>query len=505
MRRLFLEVHEGSGNTLGFDCATTQETSTKARVDSKIFAGSVLADIYSKSGVRKDLKCLSFGKWVSWNAMFSRLGNGSFAVELFEKMQQEGVQTSKVGVQSMLRACVNAQCLDRSASLYTQNNSAIAASILEIAFIEICAKYGGLEEANFVLDNIHRQLSCIMDATRIPRKRSSNLDDLVDKVSSFAPFSWMEQVGSKSKDSIYLSIFKPYGGIGLVRLGMLLHNHVISNNLKASVCFWSALADLYAEGGMLVDAHDVLKSMESSSAVRFRTLITGYALPGQCSKYMQQEGERSNDMMISGFLPWSHEGHVKEGFKVVTHEGFKDFMARTNLSRASGCLKVKNGFGRSLSSTTFKREMSTSTEKQCDEDAGEQQSPSQHQSSSQQQSSLEVPESKPLGGSSWPNPDNAASYVLMSNIYADGDRWDEVKRINEMRLKARAWKKPGKAYVEIKAKVHEFIVGDRTHQDSVNIYEKLRKIKRHMGHIGYVPNVDLIVENRSYYDPYKPR
>eukprot|EP00250_Pteridium_aquilinum_P012913 c21025_g1_i1 orf=611-1567(-) len=205
------------------------------------------------------------------------------------------------------------------------------------------------------------------------------------------------------------------------------------------------------------------------------------------------------------------EGSIKAAAKSNVFAGsiasdlYSRSSAREGLSLvSSGCLKETRGIGLSAPSIMFGRAMSTSTEKQCDEDAGEQQSSIQ-QSSSQQQSSLEIPQSKPEGGPSWPNPDNAASYVLMSNIYADGDRWDEVKRINEMRLKARAWKKPGKAYVEIKAKVHEFIVGDRTHQDSTNIYEKLRKIKRHMGHIGYVPNVDLILENRSHYDPYKPR
>ncbi|KAH7366514.1 hypothetical protein KP509_18G082100 [Ceratopteris richardii] len=168
--------------------------------------------------------------------------------------------------------------------------------------------------------------------------------------------------------------------------------------------------------------------------------------------------------------------------------------------------------GRQLLCTASRgRTYSTFAEKEFEEDdtGGQQASlPIQEErSGGGQQSSLENPDSKPSSTmSSWPNPDNAASYVLMSNIYADGDRWDEAKRINEMRLKARAWKKPGKAYVEIKVKVHEFIVGDRTHQDSVNIYEKLRKIKRHMGHIGYVPYVDLVLENRSYYDPYaKPR
>ncbi|MCO5607192.1 hypothetical protein L7F22_061385 [Adiantum nelumboides] len=230
----------------------------------------------------------------------------------------------------------------------------------------------------------------------------------------------------------------------------------------------------------------------------------------------------------------AYEGRRNDASKAQADQGFKSnskcFASGACISGRLSFVKGMHGNNHGQSISSFGRAFSTSTEKQFDEDVGDLQNPvpGQQQSSdvSQQsslggqqsssagqqsslggqQSSLEVPESKPVGGPSWPNPDNAASYVLMSNIYADGDRWDEVKRINEMRLKARAWKKPGKAYVEIQAKVHEFIVGDRTHQDSTNIYEKLRKIKRHMGHIGYVPYVDIVLENRSYYDPYsKPR
>ena len=93
----------------------------------------------------------------------------------------------------------------------------------------------------------------------------------------------------------------------------------------------------------------------------------------------------------------------------------------------------------------------------------------------------------------------------MSNIYADGGKWDEVKRINEMRIQARAWKKPGKAWIECKSKVHEFIVGDETHQESTYIYDKIKKMRRHMNHTGYVPNVELVLQNRSNYDPFKPK
>lgn len=279
----------------------------------------------------------------------------------------------------------------------------------------------------------------------------------------------------------------------------------VTGNQQMSSCFakWVSLDAMPADHGWLNNgflAEQLSKKMQQGCAV---------TLSSSCPDGVPQEGMNSKDEACRVFNAQSLQ---KDAFQVLTNQAFtsisKHFASRAHVSGSFGCLHMihRNSPGQSV--TSFGRSLSTSTEKQFEDDAGEQHNSvsTQQQSSLEgQQSSLEVPESKPVGGPSWPNPDNAASYVLMSNIYADGDRWDEVKRINEMRLKARAWKKPGKAYVEIQAKVHEFIVGDRTHQDSTNIYEKLRKIKRHMGHIGYVPYVDLVLENRSYYDPYKPR
>ncbi|KAI5064732.1 hypothetical protein GOP47_0019427 [Adiantum capillus-veneris] len=261
-------------------------------------------------------------------------------------------------------------------------------------------------------------------------------------------------------------------------------------------------------------AMKLLKKMQQSCGTTFCS-VSSHGLP--------EKNRNVYDKVYTDI----YQGPGTDAYQAQADQGSKSngkhFVNRACLSGSRSCLKEIHRNRHALPVSLSGRAFSTSTEKQFDDEigdsqssgsgqqhtlfGGQQSSPGDQQSSlGGQQSSLEVPESKPAGGPSWPNPDNAASYVLMSNIYADGDRWDEVKRINEMRLKARAWKKPGKAYIEIQAKVHEFIVGDRTHQDSINIYEKLRKIKRHMGHIGYVPYVDLVLENRSYHDPYsKPR
>lgn len=88
--------------------------------------------------------------------------------------------------------------------------------------------------------------------------------------------------------------------------------------------------------------------------------------------------------------------------------------------------------------------------------------------------------------------DCAAGYMLMSNLYANAQRWDEVDKIQELKQGSSAWKKPGKASLEVMNKIHEFIVGD---EQSVEIASKLVRLKKQVEIDGYVPIVDLILES----------
>ncbi|XP_068666979.1 pentatricopeptide repeat-containing protein At4g38010 [Aristolochia californica] len=63
-------------------------------------------------------------------------------------------------------------------------------------------------------------------------------------------------------------------------------------------------------------------------------------------------------------------------------------------------------------------------------------------------------------------------YVLLSNIYAANDRWEDVTRLRRLMKKSGIRKAPGSSAIEINGKTHEFIVGDRykhPEQEKVNL------------------------------------
>lgn len=69
--------------------------------------------------------------------------------------------------------------------------------------------------------------------------------------------------------------------------------------------------------------------------------------------------------------------------------------------------------------------------------------------------------------------------------------------MQDIRNDIHAWKKPGKAYIEVDLKMHDFTVGDKSHPESESINLKLRNLYLQAKHQGYVPHADVVADSGS--------
>lgn len=92
---------------------------TKKRLDQNVFVCNGLINMYSKCGELRDSNEI-FGAMVqrnavSWNSMiaaFARHGHGSEALQLYEKMESEGIKPTDVTYVSLLHACSHVGLID---------------------------------------------------------------------------------------------------------------------------------------------------------------------------------------------------------------------------------------------------------------------------------------------------------------------------------------------------------------------------------------------------------
>lgn len=90
-------------------------------------------------------------------------------------------------------------------------------------------------------------------------------------------------------------------------------------------------------------------------------------------------------------------------------------------------------------------------------------------------------------------PDDHAGYILLSNIYAMANKWDEVNKLRKSMLEKGIKKPPGCSSIEVDGLVHEFIVGDTKHWGSKEIYDILEEMEAKLEVVGYEPDTTQVL------------
>jgi pentatricopeptide repeat protein len=92
-------------------------------------------------------------------------------------------------------------------------------------------------------------------------------------------------------------------------------------------------------------------------------------------------------------------------------------------------------------------------------------------------------------------PENASTYVLLSNIYAAAAKWEEVSLVRSMMQERGVRKEPGRSWIEVDNKVHAFVVGDTSHPETKEIYAELSRLTEKIKAEGYLPDTRLVLRD----------
>ncbi|XXG62620.1 hypothetical protein AAC387_Pa05g0944 [Persea americana] len=87
-------------------------------------------------------------------------------------------------------------------------------------------------------------------------------------------------------------------------------------------------------------------------------------------------------------------------------------------------------------------------------------------------------------------PNNAGNHVLLSNVYAADKRWDEVMKARKLLKDSGAKKEMGKSWIEVRDRVHTFVVGEGNHPNIAEIYEKLDELEKEMKKLDYQAKIE---------------
>ncbi|KAK1385979.1 pentatricopeptide repeat-containing protein [Heracleum sosnowskyi] len=286
-----------------------------------------------------------------------------------------------------------------------------------------------------------------------------------------------------------VSLLTACAELGALALGRRAHGFMFKVGLDRNLHAANALLDVYAKCGKIREASKVFNEMEEKSIVSWTSLIVGLAVNGfgfealELFKKLEREGLVPSEITFVGVLyACSHCGMVDEGFAYFNKmvEEFRiapkieHYGCMVDLLGRAGLVKQAYDYIKNMSvppNAVIWRTLLGACANHGHLALGE--------IARVQLQKLE--------------PKHCGDYVLLSNLYASERRWSEVQKVRKTMLNEGIRKFPGHSLVELGNNVHEFVMGDRSHPQSDDIYAKLAEITMLLRLEGYVPRTTNVL------------
>eukprot|EP00257_Ricinus_communis_P020184 XP_015579359.1 putative pentatricopeptide repeat-containing protein At3g08820 [Ricinus communis] len=463
---------------LGFDC--------------NLFVNTSLVSLYAKCGSIDDaLKMLDLipeSNIVSWTAIISGyIGVGKYreAIDLFRRMLETGLRPDSFTIVQVLSACIqigdlaNGEWIDR----YITENVMARNVFVTTSLVDLYAKHGNMEKARCLFDGMAER-DIVSWSAMIQGYASNGLPkDALDL------FFKMLNAGLKPDHYAMVGFLCACARLGALELGDWGSNLMDRTEFFTNHVLGTALIDMYAKCGSMAKAWEVFKGIKGKDRAVWNAAISGLAMNGHEKAafglfgQMERFGIQPDGNTFVGLLcGCTHAGLVDEGRKyfhsmgrvypftpTIEHYGcMVDLLGRAGLlDEAHKLIKSMpmeaNGivWGALLGGCRLHRDTQLA------------------EHVLKQLVALEL----------W----NSGNYILLSNIYSAGLKWDDAAQIRSIMKERGMQKIPGCSWIEVNGVVHEFLVGDKSHPMSEKIYSKLVELAKDLKAAGYIPTTDNVL------------
>lgn len=466
----------------------------KENFDRKLKCSNTLLDMYSKCG-DLDSATRVFAKMgersvVAWTSMivgYTRVGLSKKAIELFLDMKRECIRPDSYTVSSILHACACNGSLQKGKEVHNYIRESNMQSLpVSNALMDMYAKCGSMEESYRVF-------------SEMPSKDIVSWNTMIGGYSknghpNEALKLFFEMQSKLKPDNVTISCILPAcASLGTLNKGREIHAYILRNRLSLNHYIMNALVDMYVKCGVLVLARSLFDMIPAKDLVTWTIMIAGYGMHGfggeavATFKKMQHEGVEPDEVSFTCILyACSHSGLIDEGWR------FYDIMKNDckiepKLDHYACMVDLLSRAGKLSAAYKFVKAMPIKPDatiwgallRGCR---------IHHDVKLAEKVAENVFELEP---------GNTGYYVLLANIYAEAEKWEEVKKLRE-RIGAHGLRKnPGCSWTEIEGKVYIFVAGGTQHPDARKIQSLLRKLRKHMKEEGYMPKLKYALVNAN--------
>ena len=466
----------------------------EAGFESDVRVGSALVHMYAKCGSIDDAR-LAFDKMeernvVTWTVMIGGLaehGCGHEAYELFLQMKREGFKPNAFTYASILNACASAGALEWVKEVHRHARAAGFESDVRVgsALVHMYAKCGSMDDARLAFDKMEERNVVTWNVM------IGGLAQHGCGHEAYELFLQMKREGFKPDAFTYASILNACASAGALEWVKEVHRHARAAGFESDVRVGSALVHMYAKCGSIDDARLAFDKMEERDVVTWNVMIGGLAEHGcglealEVFRSMIADGVKPDEISFVAVLSaCSHSGLVDEGrrlFLAMT----QDYGIERTVELCTCMVDVLGRAGHLEEAKLLIGNMPV----EADGATWGALLGACRTYGNVELGKLAANELLKL------EPKDASAYVLLSNIYAAAGKWEEVLWVRTMMQERGIRKEPGRSWIEVDNKVHDFVVGDTSHSEAKEIYAELRRLSETIKANGYIPDTRLVLRN----------
>ncbi|WCJ30133.1 Pentatricopeptide repeat (PPR) superfamily protein [Euphorbia peplus] len=443
-----------------------------------------LISLYSKCGDVETAKVLfrDIGRkdLVSYNAMISGYscnGETGSSVRLFRELVASGEKIHPSSIVGLIPVYFPFGHLYLTNSIYgfCVRTGTVSHSSISTALITVYIKLNEIESAEKLFHETSEKTLASWNAM-ISGYTQNGLTE-----SAISLFREMQMSNVCPNPVTVTSILSACAQLGALSLGKWVHGLVKNESFERNIYVSTALIDMYAKCGSIIEARRLFDLMPEKNVVTWNAMISGYGLHGHGHKALElfykilnSDIRPTKASFLSVLYACSHAGLVTEAneiFHCMVHDYKYEPLAEhyacvVDIFGRAGKLQdalqfikgmpVEPGppvWGAFLGACMIHKDTKLA-----------------HLASERL---LEL------------DPQNMGYYVLMSNIYSAERNYPQAALVRKTAKQRKLVKTPGCTLIEVGQVPHVFISGDRSHPQSTAIYAELEKLTGKMKEAGY--------------------
>ncbi|XP_057519188.1 pentatricopeptide repeat-containing protein At1g31920 isoform X2 [Amaranthus tricolor] len=295
----------------------------------------------------------------------------------------------------------------------------------------------------------------------------------------------------RAEESILVSVICACTHLGALDLGKSLHGYLMRNLSGLNVIVETCLIDMYMKCGSIERGLSLFNKMKSKNQLSYSVMISGLAIHGNGHEAlglfseMLKQGIEPDDVVYLGVLSaCRHAGLVEKGLELFKRMRLEHLIQPT--IQHYGC--ILDLLGRAA---MFDKAISLIEEMPMAPNDVVWRS---LLSAARVHSNLEVGEEvcrklMQLGS------DNAGDYIIMSNMYAQAEKWTDAANTRAKVADRGLDQTAGLSLVEVKRKVHKFVSQDKSSCNWEEIYEMIHQMEWQLKFEGYKPDTSEVLHN----------